>query len=139
MRLIGSRQVRVLIASTAVLALTTALFAVSIKVTGSSFSANGQAAPRRDYTGPCPVDLQFDWTVVSVDRENLFYTTSRSDRTESSQRGASLGPNQPSKITDHWKLGSSAPAFKNYAGWMQLNMKSPAQGTDKIAFTLHCR
>ena len=41
-------------------------------------------------------------------------------------------------MSEHWKVGANTAEFANYSGFMQLNMKSPNQGSDKIAFTLHC-
>jgi hypothetical protein len=116
-----------------------------IRIGGSSFAANGQPAPvvhsKRgyQYTGSCPVDLKFDWGVVSTDPVDMVYSFSRNDGGQSQPSQASLpGGEQSFPIEDGWSLGANVDQFAEYRGWVQLNIQSPYPLTYRIPFTIHC-
>jgi hypothetical protein len=110
------------------------------RVDGLSFFANGQLARGFEYTGACPVKLQFHWHVTSPEATSLVYNTVRNDgaRSSSPMTAAVTGPNHGAFIRDDWQLGAGVPEFANYHGWVQLEVFQPARATKRINFTLHC-
>lgn len=114
--------------------------AASVRVGGSAFSVNGQLDRDHLYSGPCPVDLTFDWGVIATDATPALYTFSRSDGGH--QRHPStidLPPHRSVPILDHWRLGANTPQFADFRGWVELSIESPNPVANRIGFTLHCR
>ena len=112
-----------------------------VRIGGSAFSANGQLARDYQYTGPCPVDLKFDWGVIAFEPSTVSYWFRRNDRGQSSaSRTIGLpGGNRSIPILEQWRLGANTPQFFNYSGWVELNIESPNRISNRIRFTLHCQ
>ena len=111
----------------------------AIRVGGSSFSVNGALARDHQYSGSCPVDLKFDWGVISTSPATIQYTFTRSDGGRASgSRTASLPPNRSVPILEEWHLGANTPQFANYSGWVELEIEAPEPVTNRIGFTIHC-
>ena len=112
----------------------------SVRVGGSAFSANGMLARDHQYTGPCPVNLQFDWGVIATEPTPVTYAFTRSDGGRSSNpMTINLPPGRSTPILDHWRLGAATPQFANYSGWVELNIEDPNPVANRIGFTIHCR
>lgn len=80
----------------------------SVRIGGSSLSANGQRAQNFQYAGPCPVNLKFDWGVISTEPSSITYSFRRSDGGHSSTSTAGLpGANRSVPILDEWNLGAN--------------------------------
>ncbi len=112
----------------------------SVRVGGSALSANGQLARNWEYVGPCPVQLKFDWGVISSEPTSVTYSFTRNDGGHSSSRQTrSLpGGNRSVPILETWDLGANVPQFSDYRGWVELNIWYPNRVTYKIPFTIHC-
>lgn len=112
----------------------------SVRVGGWAFSANGQLARDFQYTGPCPVDLKFDWGVIGTEPGTVTYTFLRNDGGHSSSvRSIDLpAANRSMPIIEEWHLGANTPAFANYSGWVELEIRSPNPVSKRINFTIHC-
>jgi hypothetical protein len=111
-----------------------------VRIGGSSLRANGQVAQNHEYSGPCPVDLKFDWGVIASSPSAVTYTFTRSDGGHSStQQTVDLPPNRSTPIYDEWHLGANRVQFANYHGWVQINILSPNPVSQKIPFTMHCQ
>jgi hypothetical protein len=113
----------------------------SVRIGGESLRANGQLAQGFQYTGSCPVDLQFGWGVIGTGPSVMSYHFVRSDGGHSS---SSLSANLPQAnrsvpVYEKWRLGANSPQFANYTGWVKLMIDSPNQVEGKIGFTIHCR
>ena len=122
-----------------VFAMTQAAYA-GVRIGGSSLRANGQVAQNHEYSGPCPVDLKFDWGVIASSPSAVTYTFTRSDGGHSStQQTVDLPPNRSTPIYDEWHLGANRAQFANYHGWVQINILSPNPVSQKIPFTMHCQ
>lgn len=106
----------------------------SVRVGGWSFAANGQLARDFSYTGPCPVDLKFDWGVLGTEPGPVTYTFSRNDGGHSSSPQSITLPaaNQSVPIIDNWHLGANNATFANYSGWVQLDIQSPNPVSKRI-------
>jgi len=112
----------------------------AIRIGGSAFSVNGQLARDHQYTGGCPVDLKFDWGVVSSDPGPISYMTTRNDGARSGPRSLDHpGGNRSIPIVEHWRLGANNRQFADYRGWMEIHIESPGPATNRIPFTLHCQ
>jgi len=113
----------------------------SVRVGGWAFSANGKLERDFQYTGPCPVDLKFDWGVIGTEPGTVTYTFSRNDGGQSSSPQSINLPaaNQSVPIITDWHLGANNPTFANYSGWMQLDIQSPNAVSKRINFTIHCQ
>ena len=123
----------------AVLAMATALYG-AVRIGGWSFAANGQVARDRQYTGACPVDLKFDWGVISTQPSVITYWTARNDGARSSPKSINHpGGNRSIPIVVDWHLGANNSRFANYPGWMEIHIEGPSPATNRIGFTLHCR
>jgi hypothetical protein len=111
-----------------------------VRVGGWSFSANGQLARDFQYTGPCPVDLKFDWGVIGTEPGTVTYTFSRNDGGHSSSPQSITLPaaNRSMPVIDTWRLGANTPQFASYSGWVQLDIQSPNPVSKRINFTIHC-
>jgi hypothetical protein len=129
-----------LLAGCAVLITRPARAQTDTRVDGLSFFANGQLARGFEYTGGCPVKLQFHWHVTSPEATSLVYNTTRNDGGHSSSPSTVpvSGPNHGAVILYDWQLGANEPRFANYRGWVQLEVVQPAQATKRTNFTIHC-
>jgi hypothetical protein len=111
----------------------------SVRVGAYSLSANGQIAQGFQYTGSCPVHLQFDWGVIGTEPARATYTFLRSDGGHlTSPRTMELPPNRSVSVRDEWSLGANTLEFRDYHGWVQLNIESPNRFSQRINFTIHC-
>jgi hypothetical protein len=112
----------------------------SVRVGGAALLANGQLAQGNQYTGPCPVDLEFHWGVISSEPTTVTYYFVRSDGGQSSNSQSIYLPNanRSVPIVDHWRLGANNSQFANFSGWIQLEIQSPNPVSYKIPFTIHC-
>lgn len=128
----------VTVALLALFALVTVLYG-AVRIGGSSFAVNGVPTRDHQYTGACPVDLTFDWGVISTEPAVINYWTSRNDGAESGMKSIDHPGGRSIPIMEHWRLGANKPQFANFQGWMQINIESPNPASMKIPFTLHCR
>lgn len=129
----------VLAASILTLLAATALYG-AVRIGGWAFSANGQLARDFQYDGGCPVELKFDWGVISDRSGPIAYTTTRNDGAHAGMKTLDHpGGNRSVPILETWRLGARTPQFANYHGWMELNIESPNPVAKRIAFTIHCR
>jgi len=111
----------------------------AVRVGGTALTANGQLAQGFQYTGSCPVNLKFDFGLISTEATTVTYSFTRSDGPSGGARTKSLRANQSSPVFDTWHLGAKTPQFNNYHGWVQINITSPNPVSHKINFTLHCK
>jgi len=121
--------------------LTMAAFARGeVRVGGWSLRANGEVAQGFEYTGACPVSLQFGWGVIPTEPTTLTYSYSRSDggHSKSSLTADLPHANRSTPIYVDWRLGANTLEFANSSGWVQLNIESPNAVAKKVPFTLHC-
>lgn len=111
-----------------------------VRIGGASLTANGQLAQNFQYAGSCPVNLKFDWGVISTEPTTITYSFRRSDGGHASARTADLpGANRSVPILDEWRLGVNNQQFADYHGWIELDIESPNPVSQKIGFTIHCR
>lgn len=111
----------------------------SVRIGGASLSPNGQIAQNFQYVGYCPVNLKFDWSVISTEPTSITYSFRRSDGGHSSTSTASSpGANRSMPILDEWSLGANNSQFADYHGWVELDIESPNPVSQKIGFTIHC-
>lgn len=113
----------------------------TVRVGGSSLRANGQVAQGFQYSGPCPVNLQFGWGVIASAPTSVTYRFARSDGGRSGQaRSARLNqPNRSYPLDDSWSIGANTPRFANYSGWVNLIIGYPNPVQSRIGFTIHCQ
>jgi hypothetical protein len=115
-----------------------------IHLGGQSFTANGEPPPHRkaggyQYTGSCPVNLQFDWGIVSSDPVDVVYSFERNDGGQAKPARIALpGSGQSTPIHDGWSLGANTGEFADFHGWIQLDIRSPYPLSYRMPFTLHC-
>lgn len=127
---------------TAIVVMALAAYAAGrVRVGGWSLRANGQVAKNFEYSGGCPVDLKFGWSVLGTERTAVIYTLERNDGGHETSRQTLQLPeaNRSGFIYYDWRLGAKGGEFANYHGWVQLNVETPNHVTQKIDFTLHCR
>jgi hypothetical protein len=111
----------------------------SVRVGGSALSANGQIDRDHQYSGACPVELKFDWGIISSAPAEVTYSVTRSDGGHSSHLRSVMLPEYRSvPILEEWHLGANTPQFVDYSGWVELNIESPNPVTNRIRFTIHC-
>jgi hypothetical protein len=136
----GTKQIIRLVFPLAIMMATAAIAHASVRIGGASFSANGQLARDYQYTGSCPVDLKFDWGVISTEPTTVTYSFVRSDGGHSSTAQSIELPNanRSVPIIDEWNLGANTQQFASYSGWVQVNIESPNPISQKINFTIHC-
>jgi hypothetical protein len=117
------------------------LMAQSIRVGGSSLRANGELAKGFQYTGSCPVDLQFGWGLISTGPTTASYHFARNDGGHSSSAQTVNLPqaNRSVPVYDQWRLGANTAQFANHSGWVNLIIDYPSPIQQKISFTIHCR
>jgi len=113
----------------------------AVRIGGASLRANGEVAQGFQYTGPCPVELQFGWGVIGTEPTTIDYWFVRSDSGQSSRSQTVELPQAGRSVPvyDMWRLGANSPRFANYTGWVKLVIDSPNQVEGKIEFTLHCQ
>jgi hypothetical protein len=100
---------------------------------------NGQPAAEHRYSGSCPVDLKFDWGVISTGPAAITYSITRSDGGHSAHTRTLYLPEYRSvPVVEEWRLGANTPQFADYSGWMELVIESPNPVTSRIDFTIHC-
>jgi len=114
--------------------------APSVRVGGWSLRANGQVAQDFKYTGSCPVDLKFGWGLVATAPTTVKYTFVRSDggHQSSSMTVNIPAANQSVPIYYDWNLGANTAQFQNFSGWVELQIESPNQVTQKVPMEIHC-
>ena len=112
----------------------------AVRVGGTALTANGQLAQGFQYTGSCPVNLKFDFGLISTEPATVTYSFNRSDGPSGGSRTKHLPKaNQSMPVFDTWRLGAKTPQFANYHGWIEINIASPNPVAKKINFTLHCK
>ena len=123
----------------AALIATAGVASASVRVGGSAFFVNGQLARDHQYSGSCPVDLKFDWGVISSSPATVTYSFARSDGGHSSHaRSVTLPANRSVPILEEWHLGANTPQFADFSGWVELIIESPSPVSNRIGFTVHC-
>jgi hypothetical protein len=110
----------------------------SVRVGGASLRANGQVAHGFQYTGSCPVDLKFGWGLIATEPTTATYSFTRSDGGHPPSGSVDLPAGRSKPVYLDWHLGANNAKYANYRGWVQLNVESPNQVSQKISFTLHC-
>ena len=116
-----------------------ATMSAMVRIGGKSLRANGQIAQNFDYSGSCPVNLQFGWGVVSTEPGILNYSFVRSDGVHTSMFARRLpGGDRSLPIYTDWHIGGNNPEFANYSGWVELNIESPNRASERIMFTVRC-
>ena len=118
-----------------------AMAQAAVRIGGAAFFANGQLSRDYQYTGSCPVELKFDWGVISTEQTTASYWFRSSDGGHSSTpRMIDLpGGNRSVPIVEEWHLGANMPQFSTYRGWVELNIASPNRVSNRLRFTLHCQ
>ena len=113
----------------------------SVRIGGWSFWANGELARDFQYTGACPVNLKFDWGVVSAAPVTATYSFLRNDGGHSStpKSIALPGGGRSTPILEEWRLGANTPKFQPYKGWVELDIESPERVSKRIPFTIQCQ
>jgi hypothetical protein len=117
------------------------LAAQTVRIGGESLRANGQLAQGFQYTGPCPVDLQFGWGLISTGPTTVNYRFVRNDGGHSTNAQSVSIPqaNRSVPVYEKWRLGANTPQFASYTGWVKLVIESPNPLEGKIGFTIHCQ
>jgi hypothetical protein len=117
------------------------LMAQAVRVGGSSLRANGQVAQGFQYTGSCPVDLQFGWGLIATGPTAVTYRFVRNDGGHSTNAQSVNIPqaNRSVPVYEQWRLGANTPQFASYTGWVNLIVESPNPVQQKIGFTIHCQ
>ena len=117
------------------------LMAQTVRVGGESLRANGQVAQGFQYTGSCPVNLQFGWGLISTGPTTVNYHFVRNDggHSSNSQRVHIPQANHSVPVYDPWRLGANTPQFANYTGWVKLIIDSPNAVEGKVGFSIHCQ
>jgi len=112
----------------------------TVRIGGWALTGNGQLLRQFEYSGPCPVDLKFDWGVISTEPGEMVYTYTRSDggRPSGQSRLYIARAEQSQSIVLDWHLGANNAEFSNFRGWMQLDIEAPNRVSRRIDFTLHC-
>jgi len=117
------------------------LMAQTVRVGGDSLRANGQVAQGFQYTGSCPVNLQFGWGLISTGPTTVNYRFVRNDGGHSSSVQSVNLPqaNRSVPVYEPWRLGANTPQFATYTGWVKLLIESPNPVESKVGFTIHCQ
>lgn len=117
------------------------LMAQTVRVGGESLRANGQVAQGYQYSGSCPVNLQFGWGLIGTGPTTVNYHFVRNDggHSSSSQRVYLPQANRSVPVYEPWRLGANTPQFATYTGWVKLIIDSPNPVEGKVGFTIHCR
>ena len=111
----------------------------TVRVGGESLRANGQVAQGFQYTGSCPVNLQFGWGLIATEPTDVRYRFVRNDggHSTNAQVVNIPGANRSVPVYEKWSLGANSPQFANYTGWVRLVVESPNAVEGKIGFTIH--
>ncbi len=121
------------------LALTLGSAQASVHVGGWSLTADGQIVPGFNYTGHCPANLKFGWGLIGNAPGSVAYVFKRSDGAQAAPKQTNLPQaNQSVPVYDEWHLGATTPQFKDFKGWVELQVTSPNPVIKRINFTLHC-
>ena len=112
--------------------------APSVRIGGSSLRANGQVVQGFEYSGTCPVDLKFGWSLQTTEPAIAYYNFTRNDGSHPPGGSLELRPGRSGFVYLDWRLGANNPRFANYRGWAELIVDSPTHVSQRIAFTLHC-
>lgn len=117
------------------------LMAQTVRVGGDSLRANGQVAQGFQYTGSCPVNLQFGWGLIGTGPTTVNYRFVRNDGGHSSSVQSVNLPqaNRSVPVYEPWRLGANTPQFATYTGWVKLLIESPNPVESKVGFTIHCQ
>jgi len=117
------------------------LMAQEVRVGGSSLSANGHVVQGHQYTGSCPVDLKFDWGLMSTGRTEVVYRFESSDGSHSTHSQRVMIPQAHHNVPVYkdWRLGKRSHEYDDYHGWVNLIIESPNPVEKKIEFTIHCQ
>jgi len=117
------------------------LVAQTVRIGGESLRANGEVAKGFQYTGSCPVNLQFGWGLISTGPTTVTYRFVRNDggHTTNSQSVNLPQANRSVPVYETWRLGANTPQFASYTGWVKLIIESPNPLEGKIGFTIHCQ
>ena len=117
------------------------LAAQTVRIGGESLRANGELARGFQYTGSCPVDLQFGWGLVSTGPTSVQYHFVRNDGGHSTNSQSVTIPqaNHSVPVYDKWRLGANTPQFANYVGWVKILIETPNPVEGKVGFRLHCQ
>ena len=134
----NSNQVLVSVLALAALTGLAGTATATVRVGGSAFSANGQLARDHQYSGSCPVDLKFDWGVISTSSTTVAYSITRSDGGSTRSRFVDVPAGRSVPVLENWHLGANTPQFATYSGWVDLVIESPNPVTNRIRFTIHC-
>ena len=111
-----------------------------VRVGGSSLRFNGEIIKGHEYTGACPVDLKFGWSLISTEPTTVTYTFRRSDGARTSQRSINIPQaNKSVFVHDTWRIGANTPKFANFQGWVELVVESPNALSQRTKFLLHCQ
>jgi len=62
----------------------------AVRVGGTALTANGQLAQGFQYTGSCPVNLKFDFGLISTEATTVTYSFTRNDGPSGGSRTANL-------------------------------------------------
>jgi hypothetical protein len=112
----------------------------TVRIGGWSLRANGQVAQGFEYTGSCPVQLKFGWSLLGTAPTTSSYIFVRSDGGHSGAQTISVPvPNRAVFIYDSWQLGANTPQFADFQGWVQLDVTTPNPVHQRVPVTLHCK
>jgi hypothetical protein len=117
------------------------LMAQTVRIGGESLRANGEVAKGFQYTGACPVNLQFGWGLIGTGPTTVTYRFVRNDGGHSTNSQSVDIPqaNRSVPVYETWRLGANTPQFASYTGWVKLIIESPNPLEGKIGFTIHCQ
>jgi hypothetical protein len=117
------------------------LMAQTVRIGGESLRANGEVAKGFQYTGSCPVNLQFGWGLIGTGPTTVNYRFVRNDGGHSTNSQSVNLPqaNRSVPVYETWRLGANTPQFASYTGWVKLIIESPNPLEGKIGFTIHCQ
>jgi len=109
-----------------------------VRVGGYSLRANGELARGYEYSGTCPVDLKFGWSLIGPEATTATYSFTRNDGSHPPGGSVDLSPGRSGFVYLDWRLGANNPKFADYRGWVDLHVESPNPVSQRISFTLHC-
>jgi hypothetical protein len=101
--------------------------------------ANGKVAKNFTYTGSCPVQLKFDWSIVSTEVGESIpvqYAFKRSDGSYTSWKSVTVSSPGTVDVTFPWQLGGGKG---QYTGWVQMTLDLMRPAKQKIPFTVNCK
>jgi len=112
----------------------------AVRIGGWALTSNGQIVKNFEYTGSCPVPLQFAWGVLATAPTVIKYHFERSDGAQAPPGQKDLPrANTSEDVITTWDLGANIPRFADFKGWEELVIDSPNSAAQKINFTLHCK